>query len=910
VTLASPESSGRHGDTAPAPAAFSPDQTETSTGRASVASQLDQALALSALGGDSPSSRTKTAPHPALSLAAMNLTRPQEAPADSHTGLKQGSTEFVSSLSAGVVGTVVLSVAAAYVTHNYARALTLPLALAAGAVTKYGVKDAGEHLLLDQKDRTLSSKDLLWGGVDALAGIGASAVEGRVAKQLFTNIGRQLGPEVADSTAFDAGKLIAKESLPWGMASNTVRGVAGGVTGAGIWSAPHRLADNWQEVSKDPYTGLRKTAGDVGEDMLKGGAFGGILGLGGTIIGRHQEVLGKTKALINPDTNVLRQDTFHINDFHSNTERLPRLKTLLDARMHLSEASGVEARFVVPGDIESGRVNFAFTRGGEVENKALVQMGAKEIVPGNHPYDAPGGRFDIPRYPAMMEPILKSNPEVTLISANLDVSAYEQYQRILKPYAIREVHAPWGTAKMATIGLTTDEGALGQIKFHDPLQTTIDTINGLKKQGVSIFQIHSHLGLGEDIKLAQGLIANDVKVAGIIGAHTHDALPKPYWVGAAQSKNSVASQLPFVRYSNPAGFEIPIVQAGHSGYWLGEFNQSITPEGTSLRYQTTSRLHPVTSDIPENQQMRAFLDENLGTINDLKKETYDSRAVKPYTVAQSRRQETPIGNLYADAVYAGLKKRLGDDAPDVVLVHSGGIRAGLPANREISRLELANIVMNAGNKEGEKTELALMNLTGAQLKDAIEYGVRERIADPKPSLSDQIRNLFLHQREELVDEPGNFVQVSDRLKYTYDASRKGLTAEGGGDRIVDLQIKNEAGKFEPVDPQKTYKVAARFHPLDKWTKFKMFGDKTIEQVQQELGVKPLPYSQVDLIGEFIAGRTLNPDVDSAVQGRITDLTPQANAPTLRPGKSLFVAPAIAAFDTIDANAQANKGKGS
>jgi 2',3'-cyclic-nucleotide 2'-phosphodiesterase (5'-nucleotidase family) len=268
-------------------------------------------------------------------------------------------------------------------------------------------------------------------------------------------------------------------------------------------------------------------------------------------------------------------------------------------------------------------------------------------------------------------------------------------------------------------------------------------------------------------------------------------------------------------------------------------------------------------------------------------------------VANSRNRETPVGNLYADAVYAGLKKRLGDAAPDVVLVHSGGIRSGIPANVELSRLDLANIVMNAGNREGEKTELAMMNLTGAQLKDAIEYGVRERIAEPRPSLPDQIKGLFEHQREELVDEPGNFVQVSDRLKYTYDASRQGLTPQGGGDRIVDLQIKNDQGNFEPVDPNKTYKVAARFHPLDKWTKYGMFGNKTIDQVQQELGVQPLKYSQVDLIGEYITGKTLDPAVDGAVQGRITDLTPQNNGPTLRPGKSLFVAPSISTTETLN-----------
>lgn len=65
-----------------------------------------------------------------------------------------------------------------------------------------------------------------------------------------------------------------------------------------------------------------------------------------------------------------------------------------------------------------------------------------------------------------------------------------------------------------------------------------------------------------------------------------------------------------------------------------------------------------------------------------------------------------MGNLMADAIRNGLKERMGDQAPQAVLVHSGGIRAGIPADVPLTRLELSNIVMNAGNKEAETVELA------------------------------------------------------------------------------------------------------------------------------------------------------------------------------------------------------------
>lgn len=839
---------------------------------------------------------------PALAYQPPPIVKPTK---EHDPSLKQAAAEMTSSLAAGVGGTVVFSLAAAAVTHNWGKALTIPVAMLAGGTIKYGTKASMEAAMLDSKDRTTSVKDFAWGGVDAIAGIGASAVEKVVATKYLSSIGREaLGKNVAESLAENAGKLLSKESVAQGLKTNLLRGVVGGSSGAAIWSAPHRVSENWNEIKNDPGAGLAKSLMQVGHDTAIGAAFGGTLSGGATLIGRRNEVFGQIKNAVSPDKNVLRLDTYHINDFHSNTEQLPRIKTLLDQRMAASQAKGVDARFVVPGDIESGRVNFAFTSGGKIENEALMKMGAKEIVPGNHAYDAPGGRSDVPRYPAVMEPLLEKYPDVSLIASNLDVSAHPQYTRILKSYVHREIETPWGPQKLGTIGVTTEEGAVGGLKYIDPKETVEAAIKEMKKEGVSIFQIHSHLGLGEDIKLAQHLVANDIKVAGIIGAHSHDALVRPVWVGA-ESKSGLERLNPF-NYKTVSGdipgaakFEIPIVQAGHSGNWLGEFNQAIKPDGTAHRFLTTSKLHQVTENLAENPSIRKFLDETAGDINALKSEAYDSQAVRAYNAAGSRNRETEMGNLFADAVRFGLKERLGDQAPQIALVHSGGIRTGIPENIPLTRLDIANIVMNAGKREGEQLELATMNLTGAQLKAAIEYGVREKVAATKPSTLSRVKNLFAEQVEEHVDEPGNFVQVSG-MKYSYDATKPGLKQGGlDGQRISGLSILNEQGVYEAIDLNKTYSVAARFHPLEKWWKYGIFGDKPLEQLHRELNVQPLKISQVDLIGDYIRGKTLDPSKISPLEGRITDLTPNYSGSMLRPGKSLLVAPILSGKDRLE-----------
>lgn len=813
-------------------------------------------------------------------------------PEFTHAAIDMGS-----SLTAGVGGTVLFSLARSAPLPGLVKAATIPMAMAVGGVLKYASKTGLEHTFLDEKERTASAKDLLWGSVDAVAGIGASSVEKAVASRYFTSIGRDaLGSTVVKPLAEHTGELMARESLGYGLKANLLRGATGGTTGAAIWSVPHRSAENWEAIKANPVKGLKTTAAAVMIDTTVGTAFGGSLGLLGTGTVRYKDVIGKTRAAIAPEKNLLQLDTFHINDFHSNTEQLPRLTTVVERLSASSAARGVDHRFVVPGDVESGRVNFAFTEGGRVENEALIKAGAKEFVPGNHAYDAPGGKGDVPRYPAVMEPLLQKHPDVSLLAANLDVSAYPQYQRILKPYTIREVQAPWGKTKVATIGLTTEEGAIGNLKYQDAAQVAERTIKELNAQGVKIINIHSHLGLGEDVKLAQYLIQKDLKVAGIFGGHTHDTLARPLWVGQARTnpQGGLFSRLPFLRSRQSGSYEIPIAQAGDGGKWVGEMNQAITQDGISHRYQTTGRLHQVSKDIPENKEMRQFLTENLSGIEALKSENYGAQAVAPYSVANSRNRETAIGNLMADAIRSGLKARMGDEAPLAVMVHSGGIRASIPAGEPLTRLNVSNIVMNAGNPAGETKELVRVTLTGKQLKDAIEYGIRERATPQTPTVGQRLTALFKDSHSELVDEPGNFVQVSG-MKYAFDTTKPGLTPNGNGQRVVDLQIANKDGIFEAVKPDQTYNIVTRFHPVEKWWKYNMFGTgKSIEQVHQEINAQPVKISQVDLIGDYIRGKTLDPTKLGAPEGRIIDRSPVPPEDILRPGKSLATQPIVAA----------------
>lgn len=51
-----------------------------------------------------------------------------------------------------------------------------------------------------------------------------------------------------------------------------------------------------------------------------------------------------------------------------------------------------------------------------------------------------------------------------------------------------------------------------------------------------------------------------------------------------------------------------------------------------------------------------------------------------------------------------------------------------------------------------------------------------------------------------------------------------------------------------------------------------------------------------MIGEYIAGKTIDPVKFSAVEGRIIDRSPGAAGEIMQPGKSLFTQPIVAGTD--------------
>lgn len=163
-------------------------------------------------------------------------------------------------------------------------------------------------------------------------------------------------------------------------------------------------------------------------------------------------------------------------------------------------------------------------------------------------------------------------------------------------------------------------------------------------------------------------------------------------------------------------------------------------------------------------------------------------------------------------------------------------------------------------------------------------------APKKASLSTQTKALFGITPQEIPPDPGgNFMQTSG-MTYAFDLTKP------IGNRISNLQLKSAHG-FVPIEANKEYSVLMRFHAIDKWHKQNVFGTDSLEATYEHIRHQEVPVSQVDLIGDYIQDKLMDPQKFSAVDGRILDLTPPKPGDLpLKLGSYVAVTGALAAQD--------------
>ena len=340
---------------------------------------------------------------------------------------------------------------------------------------------------------------------------------------------------------------------------------------------------------------------------------------------------------------------YHINDVHSHltptkdsaTKKYyggaARLKTLLN------KASRNESIVMAAGDLVQGTLFYNFFHGA-ADIETFNAVGLDALCLGNHEFD--GGVNALYDY--------YSKASFPLVAANINFKTNPSAAALVKPYTIIEKNG----LKIAVIGIDTPQitsdnpKLLNDITISEPALILKQYAVELRS-GVDLIIALTHIGYTEDLKLASEIEGVDI----IIGGHSHTEVPVP-----AAVKNN--------------GGVCMVAQTGAYLKYLGNLNLKVCPRGSLLpgapRYiYESGGLTYIGEDITPDPAVESIVKVYEDQIGKSVKIVFASTAnVLNGNMADNRKSETNMGNLFADAI-----KNLTN--ADIALINGGNFRESI-----------------------------------------------------------------------------------------------------------------------------------------------------------------------------------------------------------------------------------------
>jgi 5'-nucleotidase len=305
----------------------------------------------------------------------------------------------------------------------------------------------------------------------------------------------------------------------------------------------------------------------------------------------------------------------------------------------------------------------------------------------------------------------------------------------------RATGAPFGGARawlrrdfdgvrVGVIGLTTPDAAKTSnvgpgVRFEEPVTAARAALDAVGP--VDLRVAVTHLPLREDRALAEAL-----PIDTILGGHDHD--PMLHEQGRAV-----------------------IIKAGSDALNVGQVEYEVRCGAVMARRQ---RLIPVDERLAEAPDVAALVQRQATLLaRELDTVVGETRAPLDARESVTRREETPIGRLFADL----MRERVG---AQVGLLNSGAIRGNrvIPAG-PITKRDIRQLLPFSNT-------VTLLEVSGEGLRAALEHSVDEL---PRPT--------------------GHFLQTAG-VRFTVD------TARPPGRRIAAIEVGGQ-----PLDPAGRYRVA-------------------------------------------------------------------------------------------------------
>ena len=512
----------------------------------------------------------------------------------------------------------------------------------------------------------------------------------------------------------------------------------------------------------------------------------------------------------------------HTNDMHSRVETFPKLSTAIQENRSIRTNS----LLLDAGDMTTGTLYFNEFQG-EVEQRFMNYFEYDAVTFGNHEFDLGSSDEGHEKLKQFVE-----GAEFPFVSANVNFAADTKFTSLFndiitdkaqngKIYAglIQVVNGE----KVGVFGLTTAEtkdiSSPGSITFENYITEAEKAVDEFEAQGVDKIIALTHIGyddapaIDNDQMLAKSVDGIDI----IVGGHSHTQLNAPVEITTTASGDPKDPTL--------------IVQAYQYADFLGTLDVEFDENGVITNHRgSLVKVADFASDelavevlAPYKKEVDLVSNSEIGVNLSVPLTNPRTSDAGNTTGISVRNSETILGNLITDGMYD--KAQSYSSTPVIMAVQNGG---GIRAKIEAGPVTVgeAITVLPFGNT------LALMNLTGAEIKQMFETSVKSAPA-----------------------ESGGFLHVSG-AKVVYDSSKP------ANERVVSIQYKDATGNYVDIVSTTTYTIATNAFTAKGGDGFDVLANAYKEGRATDLGL-----SDWENFVEHLKSLTTIP---TATEGRITD----------------------------------------
>lgn len=541
-------------------------------------------------------------------------------------------------------------------------------------------------------------------------------------------------------------------------------------------------------------------------------------------VSRGQAVNLITRALNFDSVDTFDLTIMHSNDTHGRVEMAPKRATAVKE----VRAAKPNALLIDAGDANSGTL-YSNEFKGQADLAFLNYMDYDFMTFGNHEFDLGSSAEG---HQALVDFIKSAN--FPFVSTNVDFSKDSKFTGLFndlissepengKIYSgiVKEVEGE----KVGIFGLTTAEtkdiSSPGSVVFENYVEEAEKAVKAFEDLGVDKIIAITHIGYDDsanydnDLILAKSVEGIDV----IVGGHSHTKLDAPIVVDKTTTGEAKDTTL--------------IVQAYQYSDFLGTLDVSFDDKGVIVDYDgKLIELGKLADDAKALEILKPYKDKVDAIQNEEIGVTAKTALVNPRVTDEGnteqlsvRKNETALGNIITDGMLSKAKQYTNKEVI-MAVQNGGGIRAAI-SEGPITVGEVIT-VLPFGNT------LALMDVTGAELKAAFEYSVAS-----------------------YPEEFGGFLHVSTGTKLEFDSSKP------VGQRIVSLSYKDAKGTDVQIEDGKTYTIATNAFTAKGGDGFDMFATAYADGRVTDLGLSDWEnlVEQLKSIG----------DVTPAVEGRIVDV---------------------------------------